>query len=90
MPLSPADTGHPVASALEQAHAREHMTGPLSFVVTGASGGVGSVIAEHLASLDHVIVNLDPDRPRHPRAGVHHHEGSAGDPIAALTAAELA
>lgn len=66
------------------------MTGPLSFVVTGASGGVGRAIAEHLASLGHIVVNLDPAPPRQSSSGVHHHEGSASDPVAALAAAELA
>lgn len=35
------------------------MTGARSFVVTGASGGVGGAIAEHLSLIRHVV-NLDP------------------------------
>lgn len=66
------------------------MTDPLSFVVTGASGGVGSAVAKHLASLGHVVVNLDPSHPRESQSGVHHHAGSADDHSAALAAAELA
>lgn len=66
------------------------MTGPHSFVVTGASGGVGSVVAAHLASLGHVVVNLDPTPPRELHAGVFHHAGSASSYSAGLAAAELA
>jgi NAD(P)-dependent dehydrogenase (short-subunit alcohol dehydrogenase family) len=67
------------------------VTGTRSFVVTGASGGVGSAIAEHLASLGHVVVNLDPDAdPRRSASRTHHYPGSAGNPADALAAAELA
>ncbi len=61
-----------------------------SFVVTGASGGVGAAIARHLASLGHAVVNLDPSTPRDAHPGVHHLEASAGDDDAARAAAELA
>jgi NAD(P)-dependent dehydrogenase (short-subunit alcohol dehydrogenase family) len=64
------------------------VTGSPSFVVTGASGGVGSVIAEHLSSIGHVV-NLDPTRGRS-TARVHHLEGDAGDSAAAVAAATLA
>lgn len=66
------------------------MSGPRSVVVTGASGGVGSVIAGHLAALGHVVVNLDPTTPRRATPGVHHVEGDAGDVAAATAAAQLA
>lgn len=64
------------------------MTGKTSFVVTGASGGVGSAIAEHLSSIGHVV-NLDPT-PGAVGSRVHHLEGDAADPAAAVAAAELA
>jgi len=66
------------------------VSGPSSFVVTGASGGVGGAIATHLASLGHVVVNLDPAAPDHRIDRVHHRQGSAADSAAALAAAELA
>jgi NAD(P)-dependent dehydrogenase (short-subunit alcohol dehydrogenase family) len=59
-----------------------------SFVVTGASGGVGSAIAELLSSIGHVV-NLDPT-PGPVGARLHHLEGDAGDPAAAVAAATLA
>jgi NAD(P)-dependent dehydrogenase (short-subunit alcohol dehydrogenase family) len=59
-----------------------------SFVVTGASGGVGRVIAERLATIGHVV-NLDPT-PGRSAARVHHLEGDAGDSTAAVEAATLA
>lgn len=66
------------------------MTDRLSFVVTGASGGVGDAVAEHLAGLGHVVVNLDPTPQRRADPRVHHLQGDAGDPGAAIAAAELA
>jgi len=60
-----------------------------SFVVTGASGGVGAVIAEHLASIGHVV-NLDPAPAVEGNSRVHHLRGDAGDSAAAAAAAELA
>lgn len=60
-----------------------------SFVVTGASGGVGAAIAEHLASLGHVV-NLDPAPAVGTNPRVHHLQADAGDPTAAAAAAELA
>ncbi len=65
------------------------MSSARSFVVTGASGGVGSAIAEHLSSIGHVI-NLDPTPARSANPRVHHVEGDAGDPGAAVAAAQLA
>jgi NAD(P)-dependent dehydrogenase (short-subunit alcohol dehydrogenase family) len=65
------------------------MTETPSFVVTGASGGVGSTIAEHLASIGHVV-NLDPTPGPASVRRVHHLEGDAGDPAAAVAAARLA
>ncbi|MFF0773140.1 SDR family NAD(P)-dependent oxidoreductase [Nonomuraea wenchangensis] len=65
------------------------MSSAHSFVVTGASGGVGSAIAEHLSSIGHVI-NLDPTPARSANPRVHHVEGDAGDPAAAAAAAQLA
>lgn len=62
----------------------------LSYVVTGASGGVGAVIAQHLAGLGHVVVNLDPVPGEPSPEGVHHYLGDAGDAGAAMAAAELA
>ncbi|WP_066043748.1 SDR family NAD(P)-dependent oxidoreductase [Herbiconiux solani] len=61
-----------------------------SFVVTGASGGVGSAIAAHLASLGNTVVNLDPGPQQDAHPGVHHVRADAGDWDAALAAAELA
>ena len=61
----------------------------LSFVVTGASGGVGAVIAEHLSTVGHVI-NLDPAPAAGASSRVHHLRGDAGDAVAAAAAAELA
>lgn len=61
-----------------------------SFVVTGASGGIGSAIAEHLVATGHAVVNLDPARPQLAAPGVHHVQADAGDVDAARTAAELA
>lgn len=61
----------------------------LSFVVTGASGGVGAAIAEHLSSLGHVV-NLDPAPAATANPRVHHLPADAGDPAAAAAAAELA
>ena len=66
------------------------MSGPSSFVVTGASGGVGGAIATHLASLGHIVVNLDPAAPDQRIDRVHHRQGSAADSAAALAAAEIA
>jgi len=66
------------------------MNGMRSVVVTGASGGVGSTIAEHLAALGHVVVNLDPAPPHRVTPGVHHVAADAGDADAAVAAAELA
>lgn len=66
------------------------MTDRVSYVVTGASGGVGGAVAGHLAGLGHVVVNLDPAPQRHATPGVHHFQGDAGDPAAAVAAAELA
>ena len=63
-------------------------TGP-SFVVTGASGGVGAAIAEHLSSLGHVV-NLDPAPATGTNRRVHHVRADAADPAAAAAAAELA
>ena len=63
-------------------------TGP-SFVVTGASGGVGAAIAEHLSSLGHVV-NLDPAPATGTNRRVHHVRADAGDPAAAAPPAELA
>lgn len=65
------------------------MSGARSFVVTGASGGVGSAIAEHLASIGHVV-NLDPTPAHSANPRVHHIEGDAGDPSCAAAAAEIA
>ncbi|MGJ6969691.1 SDR family NAD(P)-dependent oxidoreductase [Streptosporangium sp. G11] len=65
------------------------MNSARSFVVTGASGGVGSAIAEHLSSIGHVI-NLDPTPAHSANPRVHHVEGDAGDPCAAAAAAQLA
>lgn len=64
------------------------MTKAPSFVVTGASGGVGSVIAEHLSSIGHVV-NLDP-APGPESSRVHDLEADAADPAAAVAAATLA
>lgn len=64
------------------------MTEAPSFVVTGASGGVGRAIAEHLSSIGHVV-NLDPT-PGAASARVHHLAGDAGDPGEAVAAATLA
>ena len=63
-----------------------------SFVVTGASGGIGRAIAAHLGSIGHVV-NLDPApppdaEPSFPR--LHDLVGDAGDASAARAAAELA
>lgn len=66
------------------------MTSRGSVVVTGASGGVGSGIAQHLASLGYVVVNLDPTRPRQGQPGVHYHAGRADDSAAAAAAADIA
>ncbi|GAA5094602.1 SDR family oxidoreductase [Microbacterium yannicii] len=60
-----------------------------SFVVTGASGGVGAVIAKHLASIGHVV-NLDPAPAVEGSSRVHHLRGDAGDSAAAAAAAEVA
>ncbi|MFK4837768.1 SDR family NAD(P)-dependent oxidoreductase [Microbacterium sp. ZW T2_14] len=60
-----------------------------SFVVTGASGGVGAVIAEHLATIGHVV-NLDPAPAGETNPRVHHLPADAGDAAAAAAAAELA
>ncbi|MDQ7878548.1 SDR family oxidoreductase [Microbacterium sp. QXD-8] len=60
-----------------------------SFVVTGASGGVGAVIAEHLSSIGHVV-NLDPAPAAEASSRVHHLPGDAGDAAAAAAAADLA
>lgn len=65
------------------------MSSARSFVVTGASGGVGSAIAEHLASIGHVV-NLDPTPAHSVNPRVHHLEGDAGDPSSAAAAAEIA
>ncbi|MET9064602.1 SDR family NAD(P)-dependent oxidoreductase [Streptosporangium sandarakinum] len=65
------------------------MSSARSFVVTGASGGVGSAIAEHLSSIGHVI-NLDPTPAHDANPRVHHVEGDAGDHCAAAAAAQLA
>lgn len=69
---------------------QESASAVLSFVVTGASGGVGSAIAEHLSSLGHVVVNLDPTPQQQSRSGVHHVEGDAADFASTRAAAELA
>ncbi|WP_159500671.1 SDR family NAD(P)-dependent oxidoreductase [Microbacterium sp. 18062] len=60
-----------------------------SFVVTGAGSGVGSAIAEHLASIGHVV-NLDPAPVHSTNPRVRHLEGDAGDAAATAAAAELA
>ena len=60
-----------------------------SFVVTGASGGVGSAIAEQLASIGHVV-NLDPSPVPSTNSRVHAYEGDAGDVATAVAAAKLA
>ncbi|QDB79730.1 SDR family oxidoreductase [Georgenia sp. 311] len=60
-----------------------------SFVVTGASGGVGSAIAEHLATIGHVV-NLDPAPGTSTSPRVHSLGADAADPAAAAAAAELA
>lgn len=60
-----------------------------SFVVTGASGGIGRAIAQHLSKVGHVV-NLDPTPAHNANARVHGLEGDAGDPTAAIAAAELA
>lgn len=64
------------------------VVGP-SFVVTGASGGVGAAIAGHLSSIGHVV-NLDPAPAAGTNPRVHHLQADAGDPAAAGAAAELA
>lgn len=61
-----------------------------SFVVTGASGGVGSAIAAHLAAIGHVVVNLDPVPPQRSATAVHHLRADAGDVDATRAAADLA
>ncbi|MCP2638202.1 SDR family oxidoreductase [Microbacterium sp. HD4P20] len=67
------------------------MSTSFSFVVTGASGGVGQAIAEHLVSIGNTVVNLDPSPPpQDADSRVHHVGGDAGDPGAARAAAELA
>ncbi|MFD0783071.1 SDR family NAD(P)-dependent oxidoreductase [Micromonospora azadirachtae] len=65
------------------------MSSTRSFVVTGASGGVGSAIAEHLSSIGHVV-NLDPAPAYSANPRVHQVEGDAGDCAAAAAAAVLA
>jgi NAD(P)-dependent dehydrogenase (short-subunit alcohol dehydrogenase family) len=66
------------------------MSAARSYVVTGASGGVGSAIADHLASLGHTVVNLDPSPQHDASSPVHHLDGDASDPRAAAAAADLA
>lgn len=61
-----------------------------SFVVTGASGGVGRAIAAHLAEHGHIVVNLDPTPPADAASRVLHVPGDAADPGAAAAAARLA
>lgn len=63
--------------------------GSPSFVVTGASGGVGAAIADHLSSIGEVV-NLDPAPSPDENPRVHHLRGDAADPVAAAAAAELA
>ena len=60
-----------------------------SFVVTGGNGGIGRVIADHLAEAGYVVT-LDPvlTPQRHPR--ILPLEGDAGDAAVALAAANLA
>ncbi|TYC02902.1 SDR family oxidoreductase [Micromonospora sp. WP24] len=65
------------------------MSSAPSFVVTGASGGVGSAITQHLSSFGHVV-NLDPAPARSANPRVHHVEGDAGDRAAAAAAARVA
>jgi NAD(P)-dependent dehydrogenase (short-subunit alcohol dehydrogenase family) len=63
------------------------MTSPSSFVVTGAAGGVGRAIAEHLAVEGHVVVVDVVDRLdwQHPRVELV--PGDARDPdVTALAA----
>jgi NAD(P)-dependent dehydrogenase (short-subunit alcohol dehydrogenase family) len=60
-----------------------------SYVVTGASGGIGRVIAEHLAARGHVV-NLDPAPQASTGSGIQHLSADAGDESAAAAAAELA
>lgn len=59
-------------------------------VVTGASGGVGSAIAEHLSSTGHIVFNLDPTPPEDTSSSVRHVHGDGGDPAATTAAASLA
>lgn len=65
------------------------MAGAVSFVVTGASGGVGRAIAEHLSTIGHVV-NLDLAPAAGGNERVHHVQDDAGDPTAAAAAARLA
>jgi NAD(P)-dependent dehydrogenase (short-subunit alcohol dehydrogenase family) len=65
----------------------------LSYVVTGAAGGVGRVVAERLARTGHVVV-LDPDEAAlgwtADRASVSGLAGDAGDEATAEGAADIA
>lgn len=65
------------------------MTRTPAFVVTGASGGIGAVIAEHLSSVGHVI-NLDPVPGPSENPRLHWKRGDAGDAEASRAAAHLA
>jgi NAD(P)-dependent dehydrogenase (short-subunit alcohol dehydrogenase family) len=67
------------------------MTGEVSFVVTGGSNGVGRVIADHLATVGHVVI-LDTAAATNLPAGsrIVGVQADAGDADAAVSAAELA
>ena len=60
-----------------------------SFVVTGASGGVGRAVAEHLATMGHVV-NVDRTSSASTGPRLHTVRGDASDPAIAARAAELA
>ncbi|REE02956.1 hypothetical protein C8E99_0749 [Citricoccus muralis] len=57
----------------------DHKDASASFVVTGASGGIGQVISKHLSAVGHVV-NLDPTPAHNTDARVHCLEVDAGDP----------
>lgn len=66
------------------------MTPRPSYVVTGAAGGVGRAIAQHLAEHGHVVVLDVDDQIEEPDARLTLITGDAGDPDTAALAAAAA